>query len=446
MLQQARNPHTPVSPTPASPLYNLESSRVIAVNPNPGFAAGLEGPHVWFGTAGQTAPVSQTLVFSQAPRYPTANHNCTANLSHHYLAGNVRQNQDDARVESEARVRRTRVQQTPGQSGQAVPSSHTAHPGIITTGSAIQYRGPFWGVSSQPDQSRIPIGRQVITDGNRWECMWGSSETDSSVSTEREPCSQRCDTLDILKIHFASQHAPFHDESHMWRCMECGFDWIDPSEWCLQCGQFSWQTWYWAEVSISSKPTPPLLLRVAPDKDTWNHSVSMNQSVPMAGAAGGYNSPFMFSYGGYGNVSGTSQSFKAASAAASESSQQPYRVDCLKSSLDNPMRCQGLIAKTLGHASTAIPGFVAATLFILMFLESLPSASRSCVGQSNAVSCIVDNYLPSLSVAFIVAGLMAPWLVRQIRARLREHPEAPIGMLYPSRLFLLLLSYGWPGY
>ncbi|KXX77393.1 hypothetical protein MMYC01_207203 [Madurella mycetomatis] len=148
----------------------------------------------------------------------------------------------------------------------------------------------------------------------------------------------------------------------------------------------------------------------------------------MAGVAGGYNSPYMFSYGAYGNVSGTSQSFKAASAAASESSQQPYRVDCVKTSLDNPMRYHDLIAKTLGHASAAIPGLVAAALFILMLLESFPSAGRSCVGHSNAVSCIVDNYLPSLSVAFIVAGLMAPWLVRQIKARLREHSEAPIAL------------------
>ncbi|GAB1312388.1 hypothetical protein MFIFM68171_02598 [Madurella fahalii] len=428
ILQQTRNGHTPVSPSPASPLYNFEGSRVTTANPDPGFGAGQEEAHVRFETASQqTASVSQSLAYAPIPRFLTANHSPIANRpGPHYLTGNIHQSSDDACADSGTHARRTRLQQTPAQPVQVMPSFQAARPRIITTDQTIPYHRALEGANSQSSEPHIPIGKHVIVDRDVWDCMWGSSETDSSVSTEREPCSQRCNTLDALTTHFASQHAPFYDGNYMWRCTKCRLDWFAPSESCRQCGRFSWQKLYWATVSISSKQTPASPLRVAVDKGTWNHAAWANQSAPMAGAAGGYNGPFMLACGAYENVSGTSQSFMAALAAASESSQQPCRVDCAKISPDDPIRSHDLIAQTLGHASTALPALLAAALFVLVLLETLLSPGRSCVGYSNAVPCLVDNPLPSLSVAFIVAGLMVPWLLRLVRVRLRQHLEAPI--------------------
>jgi hypothetical protein len=406
LLQQTRAQHAPIPPDPASPLYNFQTGRPIAAHPSPDLGNAQDGFNMGLEAAmQQTALVSPSLGYFEGPGLTVAD------PTWHTHTGTIHQNPDELRLGYEIPPQpagytytQTRVQRDLATSPYPVGRPELARTSMNAQYSAGNMHRNLSGPTYEPAESHFPIGKQVTR--NSWDCMWGSDGSGSSLPAgKRQPCSQRCSTLEALKMHFSSEHASFRDGGYMWRCTQCGLDWHTSRESCPQCGVLSWQTCYWAKVCMPSTPIPRPPVHVpAEDRAAGSRPPPWeNQSTQTSGVHGAYNWPVRFSSGGYGNVSGDGKYLHAELMGTLNSSQQP-RVDCTKTApatcrsgkrLSELARHNGFIMKlvSLACVSATFPGLLVLAVYIFIWIDHQPSTRRSCVRYNDATSYIVDGRL-----------------------------------------------------
>ncbi|KAK4239487.1 hypothetical protein C8A03DRAFT_14116, partial [Achaetomium macrosporum] len=297
---------------------------------------------------------------------------------------------------------------------------------------------------SMPSAISMPIGRQAPSNG-QWDCSWGSDECDSSVSSGGlSSCRQRCMTLEALKMHFESSHAPFQRDWSMWRCTHCGYDDGEPTGLCPQCFNPYWQRWHWAYVSVPSGPTSRRLGRVTgQDGSPSNRSSWTNQSAYFSNPGGGHSSSYTFpSWAcGYGNGSGQPSCTAQATAAWRDSEQRG--TCCEKSSLAvcrsaSPL-CEDARCSLNSDATRtalirhACPALVVLAVFLIVIIDDWLSAGAFGGGFKQMLAELASDIVPNpgirtpeVSIACIATGLVASWLLRHVMSRLNPHDEAEV--------------------
>lgn len=285
LLQQTQNQPPQDFPSPPSPSHSFPNSGITV--------SAIQGFQQPVSSRQPTASVDTPGLFTTT----------TAPIANPSLG--TPQHQDCLLVEFGTLTRRTSRRPASARRRAVPPPDDARRQVAVAPDPTVQH--PLTAQETIPQESYAPIGKCVPGDRYKWHCMWGSRETDFSVSTERVPCSERFDKTQGLRAHFAIRHAHLREGDHLWKCTGCGFYWNDPCALCAQCQRYSWQTWYWAKVCVSVAPAPaPTHQPVAPvaagDGSALTHPAWVaNPSAPMFDASGGPNGPLMISdaSGGY---------------------------------------------------------------------------------------------------------------------------------------------------
>jgi hypothetical protein len=167
------------------------------------------------------------------------------------------------------------------------------------------------------DTEFLPIGRQVDTVRDIWECQWGrSSAGTGSVASFTEDgagCLKHCRNVDELVSHYHQAHGLFDvaDQPFMWKCMSVSCEFLNDRRGpCPQCRQLSplWETWYYGLVPVSGRIISPPGTSVQTSDQASSFGASLGRGFSSYGY-GGYSGFTSFTDACYSAQSGTDRSY-----------------------------------------------------------------------------------------------------------------------------------------